>query len=517
MVALATLASCTKLDENLKDTWTSSNFLTTPTEINAAIAASYQTLYSFGNSGGYFDLQCVTTDEMMIPQRGGDWYDGGVHLALHGHTYDGTTNSGVTWYPTVYSGVSACNRLLATSSVTSNTEAVAELHVLRAYYYFLLMDLWGNVPIVTQLGQAQPQSTPAQVYAFVESEITTNAAGLPKTVNYGHINYYGAQAILAKMYLNAARYLGSSTPAIWQKCSAACDLIINSGLYNLEGNFSNAFSASNQGSIENIFVVPYDHLYGQGFNLSTMTLHYSSQLTYTMTTQPWNGYCALETFYNSYQTGDKRQAASFLAGPQYYPDGKTPITDASYEKVSPAPSDPFAIADPDGANVNFTPHVNEIAPNALRQAGARIGKYTFYQGMTQNIDNDFPIYRYADILMTKAEALFNLNGWSDATGTGLVNQVHQRAGLAAYAVGAITPDELLAERGREFFAEAWRRDDLLRFGQLYGTVNNFQATWFGKTSPDADGHYALFPIPTTQITATAGTAGALKQNPGYAQ
>ncbi len=497
--------SCTKLDENLKDTWTDKNFLKNPSELAAAAVAPYGTLFNYAGNGGYYGLQELPTDEVMVPQRGGDWYDGGQPVGMHVHNYKATYDLMGNW-STIYGGVSACNRLLANPFISADVALSAELKVLRAYFYWNLLDLWGNVPLVTALGESKPQSTPSQVYAFIESEITTNASALPKKSDastYGRLTYYAAQAILAKLYLNAAVYTG--TPQ-WDKAIAASDEIINSGFFNLEASFASTFAANNNGSKEHIFVIPFDHLYGQGFPLDQMTLHYSSQLTYNMQSQPWNGFCSLEDFYNSFDPTDKRKAASFVTGTQYSADGITPITDASYESVSPNANDPNAIIDPDGATVTFTPHVNELFPNALRQSGARIGKFGFYVGMTPNLDNDFPLYRYADILLTKAEALFNKNGYGDGVGLGLVNQVHTRAGLAAY--GSITATELLAERGREMFSECWRRNDLIRFGQ-YGRV------WFGKTGPDADSHWNLFPIPASQILATAGTPTALVQNPGY--
>jgi hypothetical protein len=511
ITACLVFSSCTNLDEKLKDQWTGSDFGNTPTELNALLAAPYQTLYSFGGNNGYFDMQCLSTDELLLPQRGGDWYDGGVHIAMHDHTWNSSNQSLNVWI-NIYGGISACNRLLALPSVTSNAAAVAELRVLRAYFYWVLMDLYGNVPIVTTLGESVAQSTPSQVYSFIESEITTNADLLPKKNDasvYGRLTYYGAQAILAKMYLNAAVYTG--TPQ-WQKAINACDLIINSGLFNLEANYESSFSRNNNGSKEHIFIVPFDHIYGQGFNLPCMTLHYSSQITYTMNTQPWNGYCSIEDFYNSYNDADSRKEANFLVGTQYAADGVTPITDPSYEKDNPAPNDPKAMADPDGATVTFTPIVNEVAPNALRQAGVRIGKFGFYQGQSQNLDNDLPLYRYADILLTKAEALYRLAGagntgtWSSSgVALMLVNQVHQRAGLPAYT--SMTGEEFLAERGREMFYEGWRRPDLLRFGK-FNDGDRFRPH-------DADNHVNIYPIPASQITATAGTPGALRQNPGY--
>ncbi len=505
IASLLTGAGCTNLDENLKDTWTDKNFLKTDEERAAAILAPYGTLFSYGGHNGYFTLQELTTDEMMIPQRGGDWYDGGQPVGLHVHNYAATFDAMGTWN-NIYGGVSACNRLLADAGIASSKASVAELRTLRAYFYWNLLDLYGNVPVVTKLGESQKQSTRAAVYAFIESEITGAMDDLPKKSDastYGRLTYYAAQAILAKLYLNAQVYTG--TPQ-WQKAIDASNVIINSGVFNLEKNYSDVFVKDNNTSKEIIFQVPFDHLYGQGFNLGQMTLHYSSQLTYKLQEQPWNGYCSLEEFYNSYDPADKRRANNFLAGVQYNSDGVTPITDASYEKISPNPNDPDAVADPDGEVVTFTPHVNELFPNALRQAGVRDGKYVFVQGNTSNLDNDFPLYRYGDILLTKAEALFRLNGYADATALGLVNQVHQRTGLADFVT--MTEAEFLAERGREMFSESWRRNDLIRFGQ-YGRV------WFGKAAPDADKHWELFPIPVSQILATAGTETSLVQNPGY--
>ena len=124
--------------------------------------------------------------------------------------------------------------------------------------------------------------------------------------------------------------------------------------------------------------------------------------------------------------------------------------------------------DPDGAPFTFTPYVNELEPNAWRQAGARIGKWQFYQGMTPDLDNDFAIFRYADILLTKAEATARKNAnWNDPTVLAVVNQIRtQHGGVDPFAT--LTAATFLAERGREMFFEAWRRQDMIRFG----TYNN---------------------------------------------
>jgi len=505
--------SCTNLDENLKDTFTPANFPKSSSEIDALLVAPYTNLYNNYGHGGYFTLQEVTTDEAMIPQRGGDWYDGGQPQGLHSHfqstsiakpegfdAFSGTWNN-------AFSGIAAANRLITTAGIAEVPEKVAELKVLRAWYYLYLLDFFGNVPLSTKLGESQGQQTPAQMYAFIDSELTTNVPLLTKNANYGRLTYWAGRAIQGKLYLNALTYKGA---AEYDKCITVLDEIINSGKFSLEANYFDNFTAVNNGSTEHIWAIPFDRGYVKGFNLAQMTLHYGSQATYKLQQQPWNGYCTLEEFYNSYNASDKR-IKSFIVGQQYAADGVTKITDDSFEKGNADTN----LNDPDGKDLNFTPKVNQFLPNALRQAGARLGKFQFAVGSLPDLDNDFPVFRLGHVLLDKAECLFRKNGYTDATGVALVNQVRARTGMPNYTTtgvagtGGLDADEFLAERGRELFSEAWRRSDLVRFGK-YGKV------WFGKPALDpADGHLNLFPIPLSQITATAGTKTPLKQNAGY--
>jgi hypothetical protein len=199
----------------------------------------------------------------------------------------------------------------------------------------------------------------------------------------------------------------------------------------------------------------------------------------------------LEDFYNSYEDGDDRKAVNFLVGQQYDASGN-PLTDTGAEPT-----------DPDGPPLIFTPHVNQLEPNAWRQGGARVGKFEYKNGATNNLSNDFPIFRYGDILMIKAEALCRKNGdWNDATAKALVNQVRARAGVAD--LSTLTENDFLAERGREMFAEAKRRMDLIRFGK-------YTDQWGFKTAPDDGEFRILFPIPFAQRNANP----SLVQNDGY--
>lgn len=497
--------SCTNLDEEIFDNLTEANFPTTEDQFIAALGATYTSLYGWAQHNSIFSLQEISSDEAAIPHRGADWFDGGQWLRVHRHQYnpnEESINNGWNW---LYGGVNNCNRvidlfetLVSEGKVPADQAAsfTAEVKVLRALFYYWLMDAYGNVPIVTTFAGADPNPPTrprAQVFAFIETELNENVPKLTTDKGgaaYARMNYWAGKFLQAKLYLNAQVYKGT---AEWDKAIAASDEIINSGLFTLESDYFANFNTNNSGSSENIFVIPYDEAQAQGFNLAQMTLHYSSQATFKLQDQPWNGYCTLQEFYNSYANDDKRKGVSgnqrirsnFHAGPQFSAEGD-PLLDSSFD-------------DPDGPGLNFTPALNALEPNAYRQAGARIGKYEFALGATPNLSNDFPLFRYADVILMKAEALWRKNN-GDPLAVTLTNQIRARAGLGN--LGAVTSQELLAERGREMFFEGWRRQDLIRFGAYNGT-------WDFKGASDPTKN--LFPIPQNARNANPN----LTQNPGY--
>lgn len=459
------------------------------------VLSAYNKLTGFGSHGGIFSMQEISTDEMIIPQRGGDWFDGGYWLRTQQHQFGSDIPGLDGTFSMLYSCISVCNRSIGKAPIlipSKSTEIVAELRALRALCYFYLCDMFGNVPLIKSYpGVLEEAATKPrlEIYNFIESELNAATPALSKNATYGRINYWAAKAILAKLYLNAQVYKGAPE---WDKCIAACDEIINSGKYSIEPDYYNNFNATNQNSKENILVVPYDEVKRGGFNMAQMTLHYASQATFKLRDQPWNGYCSLAEFYNSYDAIDKRKA-NFIAGPQFGPDGVTRLIDDGAEA-----------ADPDGKPLNYTPEVNELFPNALRQAGVRVGKYRFKPGATPELDNDFPLFRLGDIVLSKAEALWRKNP-ADATALLLVNQIRTRAGVTPFTTVTLTSDNFLAERGREMFAESWRRNDMIRFGKFFKKYDKF------KTLDNEPACKGLFPIPKGQINSNT----QLKQNECY--
>ncbi len=522
---LVLMGACTDLDEVLvgevsdpfaEEEPTFGNFFGGGGGPSDAMSSAFNTLRNgSANHGGYWSLQSVSTDEMAVTQKGGDWYDGGIWIDVHRHTA-GPTNGPVTGtFAQQYEGIGACNTLLASGSLDANQ--TAQVKVVRAFYYYRLMDLYGRVKIVKTPGENPPQATRAQVFAFVESELLSalgisavtasmdlSSSPLGETSSVYRVNQFGAMGLLAKVYLNAEVYTG--TPR-YQEAAWAADYVIDNGGYVLCGagcsvpnpgkrpavasdpdeleGYAAVFAPNNYDNPEMIWSIPYDHISGPGMNYVQMTLHYSSQFTWNTRDQPWNGYSALEDFYNSYDNADKRKAANFIVGPQLDYQGSAILDYASTSG---------------DLEINYIPEINELEPNANRIGGARLGKFSFRQGELPEQDNDYPIIRLGDLYLIRAEGMARAAGdWNMAAND--VNTIRARAGLSA--MGTITADSFLAERGREMFMEVTRRQDLIRFGK-------FNDPWWEKSASAA--YRNLFPIPQEQIDAPGS---GLTQNPGY--
>jgi hypothetical protein len=490
--------SCTKLDKKLYSVTETRNFYRTPAQINAGIATIYTPLTNIPD-GNVFQLNEASTDEMVVPTRGGDWYDGGKWQSFYLHTWTpGIDQINDTWND-INNGISSANFTLniinnLAEKPSNVNNLIAEIKVARAYYYFLFMDMFGNVPLVSDYNTdpAKVVTVPrAQVYSFIESELTTNIPLLSedKTTTYGRFNKWGGYMLQAKLYLNAQVYTG--TPQ-YQKALDAVTAVINSGKYSMSANYLDNFTIINEGSPENILVVPFDNANIGGNGWETQTLHYAHRLTYNLTGNPNNGFCAPTGYYNSFTADDKRKSM-FLVGQQFDAAGK-PLVDAQRGNTL----------------VIINPTFNTIsdASDAFRLAGARSVKYQPQPGTNGNQSNDMAIFRLADAYLMQAEALMRLGRLGEAATA--INVVRARAGVANWTAADITDANVLAERGREMSWETWRRNDLIRFEVATGTKY-----FTGPRSPakvqDPDNHYMIYPIPSRQLASNTG----LKQNPGY--
>ncbi|HTH54524.1 MAG TPA: RagB/SusD family nutrient uptake outer membrane protein [Cyclobacteriaceae bacterium] len=505
--------ACTNLDEKLPGQYTAQADVTNvgygisftespPARPADGLQTAYNQLLSgIATNGGFFAVQEGGTDEAVITQKGGDWYDGGLYIRIHRHEFSSQTWAINDVWNQAYNGIFQCNDLMNGKNIIANItpSQTAQLRFLRAFFHWRLMEVFGNVKIITTAGVDAPQKSRAEVYAFIENEVLAVLPDLPTGKVYGRATQMAAHAFLSRFYLNAGVYTGTTQ---YQKAINEADAVISSGLYNLGANYANVFSYDNSmnadAAAEIIWTIPFNEATDQGATWHCETLHYPSQLTYNFTDQPWNGFSTLEDFYNAYSDDDKRKAANFIVGQQYASDGTTPLLDLAFTKGYP-----------NGANLNYTPKINELEPNAWRAGGARFGKFKFKMGARTNDDNDFPLFRYGEVLLNKAEAMQRLSGtWTDDGGArSLVNQIRTRAGTTPFA--SMTEVDMLAERGRELFIEAIRRTDMIRFG-TYTT-----ASWWEHTpgALDGSGYTKLMAIPNEQLNA--GQTYQLTQNPGY--
>jgi starch-binding outer membrane protein, SusD/RagB family len=467
------LQSCTDLTETAYDKIEDGNFLKNDAQIAAALGPAY------GGLGGitwdWFNPNEASSDELIVPTRGGDWFDNGDWLAYSRHTWTPSHGPINGAWGFIFTNVSVINQLIP--KVSTNKKAIDELRALRAFYYLQAIDMFGNVPISTETlndGATKPR---AEVYAFIEKELIEIIPNLPTSKVYSKINQNVANMILAKLYLNAGVYKGAPE---WQKAYDAVNKVIPN--YSLETSTLANFVTQNQGSAENIFVVPYDSKTADGLNFQMRTLHYENQKTYGLGNSPWNGFCTLADFYNSFDDKDLRKKM-WISGQQYAASGAE-LKDAKGQPlvfIADFKKDQMTDADPE-----------------YQVAGIRSQKYEIQRNNPSGQqDNDFVIFRLADAVLMKAEAALWLGKTSEALAE--MNKTRTRAGLAAATT--IDKASLLAERGREMAWEGWRRSDIIRFG-TFNTERKFM-----KNTKD----YSLFPIPQARIDANP----KLVQNPAY--
>jgi len=493
-----TLVYCTDLEIAPNSQLTNQNSFKTKAEFLNGLAGVYTTI-------GYWSEVVYkpgsSTDEMLFPARGADWK--GDLQTMYLHTWD--ANNGEI--QGVYNGLSkiigVSNNFIDVIDASSfkNESDIkimrGEARFLRAFGYFLMVDYFGNVPLVTSSADIQKnppkQATRADLYNYVKSELMDLYQNvLPAKNDYGRVDKYAAEALLAKLYLNSQVYLGGTNTNLTDILTLTSD-IINTSSYSLDPSFRHVFAwNNNEGNKENIFTMVADSKNTAAENISYLFSITDLTAKFGPFANGWGGCATLPTFYRSFETNDIRRAI-WLAGPQFAADGVTPI-----------------LADDDqGVNrqLNYVVDFKSTDPvlNADHWDGVRGGKYLM-DGIggimiNRSLNNDMPILRFADVLMMRAEALYRQNPAS-AEALTLVNQVRKRGNNPVAAFTTLTDANFLAERGREFAWEGWRRNDQIRFG----TYNN--ATDY---KPASEAFHNLFPIPNPQLQSNHN----LNQNPGY--
>ena len=477
-----------------------------------------------GTGRGIYDLNTFTTDETIMPTRGGDWYDGGFWQGLYLHRW-GVNNEAIyaTW-EYLYRTVILCNGSLeriqdfAEKHPEENVaDCVAEVRALRAMFYYYIMDLFGSVPLIEKSDPAVEdivQEKRSKVFNFIVKELTESSSLLSEErsnqpgVYYGRMTQPVVWFLLAKLALNAEVYTdddwtdGSRPDGksiffevegqrlnAWQTVNYYCEKITAAG-YALEKDYTANFAVFNESSEENIFVIPMSKtLYTNQFICLFRSRHYNHAKAYGLSGE--NGSSAtkevLETFGYDTPQVDARFDYCYFAGPVKDLEGNQILLD---DGVTPLVYEPWNVA----LDVSGKPYE--------KTAGARMKKYEVDKtGLKDGklLDNDIVLFRYADVLLMQSEAKVRNGENGDAE----LNLVRSRVGMAPRTA---TLENLLDERMMELAWEGWRRQDMIRFG-----VFTRSYSCRPQLPGEENGYTTVFPIPEKVIDMNP----QLHQHKGY--
>ena len=545
-----TVFGCTKLNEQVLDE-SSVSGLTDRQLAEGIIAPVYNVLPDIFQHTRYFALQEISTDEAILPYRGGtDWGDNGIYLSMHRHeTVSTDPNVQGTW-TSIVTGLS--RSVTAITSLKTNKDASANLFLaeargMRAYYSLMTLDLFGVVFIKEDPNATSKVVRGDEAVKYIESELLAIEPIVDDANGPGRITKSAVWGLLARLYLNAAvyrdRYAASFTfkNDEMAKVIDYCNKIISSGHYSLAAEYFSIFGNDNHTNKELILAVDqrpdlsnshnrmaYFSLSGDQFALPAFPSANGTDGpaitpdfydTWANATAPADPAAADPRFYkeNLPQADGCVDAAAFninrgiLRGQQYgltkdaggafvkCPDGKLQVSKL-YNATRSKPT----------LAVDFTKQVDFTTAGSNYSTGYRVEKYEFSKSSNTGRNKgeaDIVILRLADVYLMRAEA--KLRGTSDPAGAlADVNTVRaaRTATTPAAPLTSLTLDLLFRERGFEFYWEMVRRTDMIRFGK-------YEGTWTEKTSTDK--MKRIFPIPQTAIDAASNLPDYLKQNDGY--
>lgn len=524
-LSVALLASCTDLEIDESDSIISEDSGTGfsgVTDPAAQVDGLYNSVYGqIREQSNLYALSEVTTDELLVPTRGTDWGDNGIWRVLHAHTWTQTHQYILQTWNNLNQNVFRASEVIDPRS-NAPTEALAEAQFLRAHSMWLVLDFWGQVPFreVDEGPEINPRIlTRVEATDLVIADLEAAIPGLPTiaAATGDEANRRAGKAaarfLLAKVLLNRHIYNGSGSPdaADMARVISLVDEIAADG-YALEDDFFGIFRDDPDN--ETIWWAQND-IGPRIFN----TLHYNST---ELGGGGWNGFSTLAEFYDLFEgdansnqydadgnplsgqeerrggvppggvefteapdtqddNGDGFEDGSnvgfgFLLGQQYAPDG-SPLTDR--------PGNPLI----------FERDFPGLLGNNER-TGIRVIKYNPRHGAFRS---HLIVFRYADAHLMKAEAMLRSGG----DPTAMVNELRTLRGVAP--LGTVSEADLLTERAKELYAEGWRRNDLIRFGQ-------FTRDWeFKDPGSVGDANRELYPIPQNALLSNPN----LVQNPGY--
>ncbi len=539
-VGMFSMNSCTDLSETIYSQIASEQYEFTDDDAKSMFSPVYTSLRDFYWAWyGYADLD-ICTDLWCIPLRiGVGWGD--LYISFHKHEFNPSLGHLLGAWNNAYAGINACNRLLADEAVQNSESSVAQLRAYRALYYYLLFDMFRNIPLDTSFehpdGWQPEQATPQEMWDFIMAELEEVQDLLEPDVSMNLLSSYAVHMLKAKMYLNHNAWFDDhSDNSYYQRCIDELNIIINSGQFQLAPSYSDNFMEDISSSPEIIFGIPFEYLYASGNYFANLWMNEAGRATFGFTGWATGGGGVLHQFLDTYDEDDTRFDATWIGGPQSDRYGEAIYVD--------------------GNRLDYTYNLRSIDnPGCYPMEGYRLVKYEIVEGDRGTYYDDVPFFRYADVLMMKAECLLRLGGYNGETeqdAADLVTQVRQRnfnatdpskavrtvaelKGPSVYAYGHsentaqqdqadnwVTTTEggddielggLLDDLAWEFVAEHHRRQDLIRFRMTNGQNVYNGKSWFCKdaVADPTDKHNDIFPIPQTALDGNPN----LVQNPGF--
>ena len=489
-ITILAFGACTDLQETLREDLPEGE---TP-DPGALLQSAYDAMrLPYQDQSRFWAAQEHTGDGALGPTRGPDWDDNGIWRSLHKQNWDADHAFLSSTFSELLQIVFATSNLLEFSP---SPQQAAESRLLRAFVVNSVLDGWGQVPYRqdgTSLLDDASVLSPQEAVDLIVSEVDAIISDLPDgPVNRS--NKDAARVLKMKTLLNKGMYLNRESPSfdpgdMGQVISMA-DQIINSGNYSLATNYFDNFAPNNDAiSTENIWTAENVG----GSNSGNVRSRWFCTLHYNQNPSGWNGFATIGEFYDMFEEDDLRRSqeyagmtdvsgitAGFLIGQQFDQDGN-------------------ALEDRKGNPLAFTKDVScTESGDDLETTGIRVIKYPIDYVSGDNADNDYVYYRYADVLLMKAEAAMRTG--DSGTALDIVNEI--RGVRGASQLSSIDENTMLEERGRELYWEGHRRTDLLRFGR-------FLDAWGDK--PASGSERLLFPIPASSLASNPN----LVQNPGY--
>lgn len=563
-ISVAALGSCTNLDETLYDQVGSENYYNTKMDVIRATFRPFE--HAFWSIGSRHVLNELTADQLITPTRDGWWYDGGKWERLHYHTWtvDDLGEAQTEWNG-CYQGIMQCNLVIEDLSKFTPEKfgftqlefdnLQAQCRALRAWFYIRLLDAFRNVPLVTTYSDMpnNPQAEPSVIFKFIEDElkdctkllVRKEGLGTNATLQ-GQWTQGAAAALLVRLYLNAEVYIGEDH---YSDCAKVAQDILDGvyGNYAVADRWDAAFDWDNDNCDEVIFGFPaskgYTHWHYDGdtygwtvpskaadfFNDTKSGVghntKYAASPSYDLDGKLYDhelgmpiqnfrkypGDVRMKLYKN---LGNSRREGMFLFGYLEYKDKETGAV-----KRLRAPEQPYDlyIRDAVGKFQSLTPDKwpsdkNSVLMNGDHNSGWHFVKYPFYDDNDANqLESDYTEIRLPEVIYSLAECKMRSGDRNGAAK--LLNSVRKRnypeenlddVLYSPEGNARFDESEMLAEWGREFFAESRRRIDLVRFGKFNS------GKWWDKT-PDTDNHTAIFPITRTILNSNS----VLVQNPGY--